>query len=123
MQKHFYHLLIFIVIVFKLGFLLSTFIFKYFKVYDVLDKETLETMEKLKDQFLTVSEVFMYIVLIIVFSPHRKNIDIKLSREEQIIAFAIGILGLLHTNWNTFKKLFYSGKDEIRDVYSYVVSN
>lgn len=123
MQKHLYHLLIFIVILFKLGFLLSTFAFKYFKVYDILDKETMETMEKLRDQFLTVSEVFMYIVLIIVFSPHRKSVDIKLSREEQIIAFAIGILGLLHTNWNTFKKLFYFGKGEIKDVYSYVVSN
>ena len=90
MQKHLYHLLIFIVIVFKLGFLLSTFAFKYFKIYDILDKETMETMEKIRDQFLTVSEVFMYIVLIIVFSPHRKSVDIKLSREEQIIAFAIG---------------------------------
>ncbi len=122
MQKHLYHLLIFIVIVFKLGFLLSTFAFKYFKIYDILDKETMETMEKIRDQFLTVSEVFMYIVLIIVFSPHRKSVDIKLSREEQIIAFAIGILGLLHTNWNTFKKLFYLGRGEIKDVYNYVVN-
>ena len=47
---------------------------------------------------------------------------IKLSREEQIIAFAIGILGLLHTNWNTFKKLFYLGRGEIKDVYNYVVN-
>ena len=122
MQKHLYHLLIFIVIVFKLGFLLSTFAFKYFKIYDILDKETMEIMEKIRDQFLTVSEVFMYIVLIIVFSPHRKSVDIKLSREEQIIAFAIGILGLLHTNWNTFKKLFYLGRGEIKDVYNYVVN-
>ena len=122
MQKHLYHLLIFIVIVFKLGFLLSTFAFKYFKIYDILDKETMQTMEKIRDQFLTVSEVFMYIVLIIVFSPHRKSVDIKLSREEQIIAFAIGILGLLHTNWNTFKKLFYLGRGEIKDVYNYVVN-
>ena len=81
----------------------------------------MEIMEKIRDQFLTVSEVFMYIVLIIVFSPHRKSVDIKLSREEQIIAFAIGILGLLHTNWNTFKKLFYLGRGEIKDVYNYVV--
>lgn len=116
-------MLIFIVIVFKLGFLLSTFAFKYFKVNDILDKKTFETMEKLREQFLTVSEVFMYIVLIIVFSPHRKSVDIKLSREEQIIAFAIGILGILNTNWDTFKKLFYFGKSEIKDVYSYVVSN
>lgn len=123
MQKHLYHLLIFIVIVFKLGFLLSTFAFKYFKVNDILDKETMETMEQIREQFLTVSEVFMYIVLIIVFSPHRKSVDIKLSREEQIIAFAIGILGLLNTHWDTFKKLFYSGKGEIKDVYSYVMSN
>jgi len=123
MQKHLYHMLIFIVIVFKLGFLLSTFAFKYFKVNDILDKKTFETMEKLREQFLTVSEVFMYIVLIIVFSPHRKSVDIKLSREEQIIAFAIGILGILNTNWDTFKKLFYFGKSEIKDVYSYVVSN
>ena len=71
-SKHLYHLLLFIVIIFKLGFLLSTFAFKYFKQSNSLDKETLETMEKLRDQFLTVSEVFMYIVLIIVFSPHRK---------------------------------------------------
>ena len=68
---------------FQIRILLSTFAFKYFKVYDILDKQTMETMENLRDQFLTVSEVFMYIVLIMVFSPHRKSVDIKLSREEQ----------------------------------------
>ena len=123
MQKQLYHFLIFIVIIFKLGFLISTLAFKYFKLNNLVNKETMETMQKIKDQFLTVSEVFMYLVLIIVFSPHRKSVDIKLSREEQIIAFVIGILGLLHTNWNTFKKLFYVGKDEIKDVYSYINSN
>jgi len=110
MQKYLYHLLIFVVIIFKLGFLISTFAFKYLKQSESLDEKTLKIMEDIRDQFLTVSEVLMYIVLIIVFSPHRKSVDIKLSREEQIIAFAIGILGIFNTNWETFKKLFSYGR-------------
>ena len=40
----------------------------------------------------------------ILFSPHKKSIDIRVSREEQIIIFTLGILGLIHTNWNYFEK-------------------
>ena len=57
--------ILFIVIIFKLGFLISTLAFKYFKLNNLVNKETMETMQKIKDQFLTVSEVFMYLVLII----------------------------------------------------------
>ena len=120
MRQQFYNLLIFTVIIFKFGFLISTIAFKYFKYNKVLDDDTLNTMQSIKEQFLTVSEVFMYIVLLIIFSPHRKSVDIKLSREEQVIAFAIGLLGILHTNWDAFKKLFTTGKDEIKTVYNYV---
>lgn len=123
MREQFYNLLIFTVIIFKFGLLLSTIAFKYFKYNKILDDNSLKTMQSLKEQFLTVSEVFMYIVLLIIFSPHRKSIDIKISREEQTIAFAIGLLGIFHTNWDTFKKLFTTGKDEIKTVYNYVESN
>jgi len=59
-----------------------------------------------RDATLSVSEVFMYLVLVILFFPTRHVSDIKIGREEQIIIFALGVLGLIHTNWDMFIKLF-----------------
>ena len=84
MRQQFYNLLIFTVIIFKFAFLISTIAFKYFKYNKVLDDDTLNTMQSIKEQFLTVSEVFMYIVLLIIFSPHRKSVDIKLSKKSRL---------------------------------------
>ena len=64
------------------------------------------TMLKQLDAYLmTVAEILMYIIIIITFSPHRKSTEIRLSREEQVIAFAIGVLGLIHTNWRSLREI------------------
>ena len=66
--------------------------------------ESTENLFHLKEYALTITDVFIYLILIILFSPHKKSIDIRVSREEQIIIFTLGILGLIHTNWNYFEK-------------------
>jgi hypothetical protein len=70
-----------------------------------LDKNMIDTLKVVRDDFLLVDEIFMYIVLIIVFYPFQHPRNIQITKEEQIIIFTIGILGLIHTNWDKFKWL------------------
>ena len=105
MKKHLYDTLIAIVIILKVCFLIIAilsglgYLFKW-------NSKTTEFIDTLKEEALTVSEVFMYSVLVIVFYPRRRVKDIKIGKEEQVIAFVLGILGILHTKWNMFKGFF-----------------
>jgi len=63
-------------------------------------------LNNLKEESLIASEVFMYLVLIIIFFPSKQAKDIRVGREEQLIIFILGILGILHTNWERFAGFF-----------------
>jgi len=76
----------------------------YYKKYTGTDETTAKQLKQLDAYLMTTAEVFMYLVIIVTFSPHRKSTEIRLSREEQIIAFAIGVLGLIHTNWRSLRE-------------------
>lgn len=77
------------------------------------DDKTLKFLETLRKESLTVSEVFMYLVLIVVFYPRRRVSDIKIGKE-QMIAFILGVLGILHTQLNLFEGFFLDINSLIR---------
>ena len=105
MKQHLYDTLITIVIILKVCFLVIAMLsgLSYLLQWN---SKTIEFINTLKDEALTVSEVFMYLVLVIVFYPRRRVKDIKIGKEEQVIAFVLGILGIFHTKWNMFKGFF-----------------
>ena len=105
MKQHLYDTLIAIVIIFKLCYIIIAILSR---LSDRLgwDDKTVNFLETLREESLTVSEVFMYLILIIVFFPKRRVGVIKIGKEEQIIAFTLGILGILHTQWDLFEGFF-----------------
>ena len=105
MKEHLYDTLIAIVIIMKAAFLIVD-IFQRVSHRLGWDSKTIKMIEKMREEALTVSEVFMYLVLIIVFFPRRRVSDIKIGKEEQLIAFVLGVLGIIHTQWSLFEGFF-----------------
>ena len=105
MKQHLYDTLIAIVIILKACFMVIAVLSRLSHLLK-WDSKTIEFIETLREEALTVSEVFMYLVLVVVFFPRRRVSDIKIGKEEQVIAFVLGILGILHTQWSMFEGFF-----------------
>ena len=105
MKEHLYNTLIAILIILKALFLLISIMSRLSHRLG-WDSRTVKMLDKMREESLAVSEVFMYLVLIVVFFPRRRVSDIKIGKEEQIIAFVLGILGIIHTQWDLFEGFF-----------------
>ena len=105
MKLHLYDTLIAIVIILKACFLVIAILSRISRALK-WDSKTSDFLETLSEESLTVSEVFMYLVLVVVFFPRRRVSDIKIGKEEQLIAFVLGVLGILHTQWSMFEGFF-----------------
>ena len=108
-----YNTLIFIVLILKLTYVVITVLAALSN--NRWDNHTQAVLNKLKHEALIASEVFMYIVLVIIFFPRKKAEDIRVGREEQLIFFILGILGLLHTNWEVFGQFFLHAGNILTD--------
>tara|TARA_A100001011_G_scaffold90366_3_gene94942 strand:- start:527 stop:877 length:351 start_codon:yes stop_codon:yes gene_type:complete len=107
-----YNVLIMIVLIMKISFVIISIIFAYGK-RKKWDKTKLYQIEELKEESLIVGEAFMYLVLLITFFPKQNAENIRVKREEQLSFFILGLLGLLHTDWNQFSKFFLHAGDTI----------
>lgn len=105
MKEHLYNTLIAIVIIVKVIFILISIMSRLSHRLG-WDSRTVKMLDKMSEESLTVSEVFMYLVLIVVFFPGKRVSDIKIGREEQVIAFVLGVLGIIHTQWHLFEGFF-----------------
>jgi hypothetical protein len=80
--------------------ILDIFIYynRYIAIDYVIDTTNLEIYSK---QLLTITEAFMFFLLIIIFNPLRKtpnkNNAVIIVGHEREILFTLGIIGLLHT--------------------------
>jgi len=115
MFKHLYSMLIWLVIIMKFLWFIFDIIYHYAK-HKKVSKNILSSLKFIDDYMMNAVEMLMYIVLVIIFSPHRKHTEIKLTRDEQIIAFAIGVLGLLHTNWDYIRSYFLNVMNIKKDI-------
>lgn len=104
-SKNLYNLLIYWVVLLKLIYL-GIAILDKISIHSDWSDETKSFYSKLNQDSLTVTDFFMYIVIIIIFLPSNKAVDIVIKREEQIILFSLGIIGLIHTNWENFRAFF-----------------
>ena len=101
-----YQSLIFLIIILKVFYFAVTLLSKIINYTDI-DDQYKNFFEKFSENTLTVTDFFMYLVLVILFSPFRhNNVDIIIKKEEQIIIWTLGILGLLHMNWKHFEAFF-----------------
>jgi len=58
--------------------------------------DDLERVKKNNELLLFFSEILMYLLLIFIFFPFKKE-EIKIGKEEKEIFFVLGIIGLIHT--------------------------
>ena len=107
-----YSVLIALVLIMKICFVLITIV-HVIAEQRKWDPSKVRFLEVLKEESLVASEVFMYIVLMVIFFPRNKVEDIRVGREEQLIFFILGLLGLLHTNWEKAKYFFIHAGDII----------
>ncbi len=111
MRSLLYDTLIMIVLIMKLTYVFIAMIDAYAQTR--WDKKSRETIRALKEDSLATSEVFMYLVLVIIFFPKKSAEDIRVGREEQLIFFILGLLGIIHTNWHHFSDFFLHTGDVI----------
>lgn len=101
-----YQSLIFLIIILKVFYFAVTLCSKIMN-YTNIDDKYKNFFEKLSENSLTVTDFFMYLVLVILFSPLRhKHVDIVIKKEEQMLIWTLGILGLIHMNWLHFEAFF-----------------
>lgn len=96
-----YNGIIMLVLILKIIYFLISILYRICELLKI-DSKKLKFLKLFRDNSLIVSEFFMYIMIIILFFPTQKPKDIRIGREEQIIIFMLGILGVIHTNLSTF---------------------
>ena len=111
-QRFLYDVLIMIVLIMKITYVIISIISAYGKRNN-WQADKLDKIKELKEQSLVASEVFMYLVLLIIFFPRQKAEEIRVGREEQLIFFILGLLGILHTDWKQFKLFFTNAGNAI----------
>lgn len=100
-----YNGVIMIVVFLKIIYFCTAISYRICEVFKI-DEKKIVYLKTLRDNTLIVSEFFMYIIIVIMFFPRQKPKDIHVGREEQLIIFMLGLLGLIHTNFDTFNKFF-----------------
>lgn len=75
-----------------------------FEIYQQVPIEEIKILQSIRNNVLSLSEIFIYMLFVIIFNPIRKNVAIHVTRTEQLLFFVLGVLALLHFEWNIFKQ-------------------
>ena len=102
---NFYDLFLIVVIIAKITFVIIAVRIKYFEFTDSKSKESLAEIYKRQEIVDFFALLLIYILLLYTFFPRRKHLDIIIGHHEQIIFFALGIIGILHLDWNIPKEV------------------
>jgi hypothetical protein len=63
-------------------------------------------MQSIRKFVLSLSELFIYVLFIIIFNPLKKNVVVRVTRYEQILLFIIGVLAVYHMMSDIYKEIF-----------------
>ena len=102
----FYDYFLILVIIAKITFVIIAIRIKYFEITDSKSKESLSEIYKRQEIVDFFALLLIYILLLYTFFPKRKHLDIIIGHHEQIIFFALGIIGILHLDWNIPKEVW-----------------
>ena len=100
-----YDLFLMIVIVAKITFVIISLRVQYFEHTNSKSKEELSKIHRRQEIIDFFALMLIYILLLYTFFPKRKHLDIVIGHHEQIIFFALGIIGILHLDWNIPKEV------------------
>ena len=115
-----YDLFLMIVIVAKITFVIISLRVQYFEHTNSKSKEELSKIHRRQEIIDFFALMLIYILLLYTFFPRRKHLDIVIGHHEQIIFFALGIIGIMHLDWSIPKEIIEHilGKKIIAEVES-----
>tara|TARA_B100001121_G_C18656311_1_gene606600 strand:- start:905 stop:1315 length:411 start_codon:yes stop_codon:yes gene_type:complete len=115
-----YDLFLMIVIVAKITFVIISLRVQYFEHTNSKSKEELSKIHRRQEIIDFFALMLIYILLLYTFFPKRKHLDIVIGHHEQIIFFALGIIGIMHLDWSIPKEIIEHilGKKIIAEVES-----
>ena len=108
-----YDFFLMLVILAKISFVIISLRVQYFEFTNSKSKEELSKIHRRQEIIDFFALMLIYILLLYTFFPRRKHFDIIIGHHEQIIFFALGIIGLIHLDWSIPKEIIASvtGKD------------
>ena len=103
-----YDFFLMLVIVAKITFVIISLRVQYFEHTNSKSKEELSKIHRRQEIIDFFALMLIYILLLYTFFPRRKHLDIVIGHHEQIIFFALGIIGIMHLDWSVPKDLINS---------------
>ena len=103
-----YDIFLMLVIVAKITFVIISLRVQYFEHTNSKSKEELSKIHRRQEIIDFFALMLIYILLLYTFFPRRKHLDIVIGHHEQIIFFALGIIGIMHLDWSVPKDLINS---------------
>tara|TARA_B100000963_G_scaffold360148_1_gene389939 strand:- start:2296 stop:2706 length:411 start_codon:yes stop_codon:yes gene_type:complete len=115
-----YDLFLMLVIVAKITFVIISLRVQYFEHTNSKSKEELSKIHRRQEIIDFFALMLIYILLLYTFFPRRKHLDIIIGHHEQIIFFALGIIGIMHLDWTIPKEIIESllGKKIVAEIDS-----
>ena len=115
-----YDLFLMLVIVAKITFVIIALRIQYFEHTNSKSKEELSKIHRRQEIIDFFALMLIYILLLYTFFPRRKHLDIIIGHHEQIIFFALGIIGIMHLDWSIPKEIVehLMGKKIIAEIES-----
>lgn len=115
-----YDIFLMLVLVAKVTFVILALRIKYYEHSNSKSNEELNIIYKRQEIVDFIALLLIYILLLYIFFPRKKTADIKIGHHEQIIFFALGIIGLLHLDWSVPATIVesISNKTVFRDLYT-----
>lgn len=94
MKTILYQTFLYIVVILKFVYLLSTFIDYESKMFH-LNSYFIRFIDQFKDIMYDVEDLLIHILLLIIFNPFYKDTKIIITIEERNLLFVYGILGII----------------------------
>ena len=115
-----YDFFLMLVIVAKITFVIISLRVQYFEHTNSKSKEELSKIHRRQEIIDFFALMLIYILLLYTFFPRRKHLDIIIGHHEQIIFFALGIIGIMHLDWTIPKEIIESllGKKIVAEIDS-----
>jgi len=104
--KSFYEIFILIAVIFKILFVIVNLRLKF---VEIIDKKSEDELKKISSRAKYVDFISLMLInslILYLFFPTNNNNKIIIGRHEQILIFAVGIIGILNLNWGLIINLF-----------------
>ena len=105
-NKSFYDVFILIAVIFKILFVIVNLRLEFVEIFDKKSENQLKNINKIAEYVDFISLMLIYLLILYLFLPTNDSNKIIIGRHEQLLIFAVGIIGILNLNWGLIINLF-----------------